>query len=129
MGFWIFMLIMDLLIPFAMVGFGKYFIKKAPKEINAVFGYRTPMSMKNKETWEFAHHYCGKVWLIMGYIILILSVISMLFVIGKDENIVGTSGGILCGIQVVLLVISIFPTEIALRNNFDKNGNRKNSAA
>jgi len=129
MGFWIFMLIMDLLIPFTMVGFGKYFIKKAPKEINAVFGYRTPMSMKNKETWEFAHHYCGKVWLIMGYIILILSVISMLFVIGKDENIVGTSGGILCGIQVVLLVISIFPTEIALRNNFDKNGNRKNSAA
>jgi len=129
MGFWIFMLIMDLLIPFTMVGFGKYFIKKAPKEINAVFGYRTPMSMKNKETWEFAHHYCGKVWLIMGYIILILSVISMLFVIGKDEKIVGTSGGILCGIQVVLLVISIFPTEIALRNNFDKNGNRKNSAA
>ena len=129
MGFWIFMLVMDLLIPFTMVGFGKYFIKKAPKEINAVFGYRTPMSMKNKETWEFAHHYCGKVWLIMGYIILILSVISMLFVIGKDENIVGTSGGILCGIQVVLLVISIFPTEIALRNNFDKNGNRKNSAA
>jgi len=31
MGFWIFMLIMDLLLP--------YFMKKAPKEINSVFGY------------------------------------------------------------------------------------------
>ena len=39
MGFWIFMLIMDLLLPFAMIGFGRYFMKKAPKEINSVFGY------------------------------------------------------------------------------------------
>ena len=61
MGFWIFMLIMDLLLPFTMIGFGRYFMKKAPKEINSVFGYRTSMSMKNKDTWEFAHKYCGKV--------------------------------------------------------------------
>ena len=60
MGFWIFMLIMDLLLPFTMIGFGRYFMKKAPKEINSVFGYRTSMSMKNKDTWEFAHKYCGK---------------------------------------------------------------------
>ena len=50
MGFWIFMLIMDLLLPFTMIGFGRYFMKKAPKEINSVFGYRTSMSMKNKDT-------------------------------------------------------------------------------
>ena len=33
MGFWIFMLIMDLLIPFTMIGFGKIFLKKAPDQI------------------------------------------------------------------------------------------------
>ena len=33
MEFWIFMLIMDLLLPFTMIGFGRYFMKKAPKEI------------------------------------------------------------------------------------------------
>lgn len=60
MGFWIFMLIMDLLIPFTMIGFGKMFLKKAPDQINYVFGYRTSMSMKNQDTWVFAHHYCGK---------------------------------------------------------------------
>ena len=27
MEFWIFMLIMDLLLPFTMIGFGKYFMK------------------------------------------------------------------------------------------------------
>ena len=64
MGFWIFMLIMDLLIPFTMIGFGKMFLKKAPDQINYVFGYRTSMSMKNQDTWVFAHHYCGKIWYI-----------------------------------------------------------------
>ena len=63
MKFWIFMLIMDLLLPFTMIGFGRYFMKKAPKEINSVFGYRTSMSMKNKDTWEFAHKYCEEIGL------------------------------------------------------------------
>ena len=40
MGFWIFMLIMDLLLPFTLIGFGRYFMKKAPKKINTVFGSR-----------------------------------------------------------------------------------------
>ena len=70
MGFWIFMLIMDLLIPFTMIGFGYIFLKKAPKNINTLFGYRTTMSMKNKDTWEFAHKYCGKLWYVWGMILL-----------------------------------------------------------
>ena len=55
MAFWVFMLIMGLLIPLTMVGFGKLFLTRAPKNINMVFGYRTVMSMKNRDTWEFAH--------------------------------------------------------------------------
>ena len=31
MEFWIFMLIMDLLLPFTMIGFGRYFMKKVSK--------------------------------------------------------------------------------------------------
>ena len=77
MGFWIFMLIMDLLLPFTMIGFGRNFMKKAPKEINSVFGYRTSMSMKNKDTWEFAHKYCGKVWYVCGMVLI--SLLPMLF--------------------------------------------------
>ena len=85
MEFWIFMLIMDLLLPFTMIGFGKYFMKKAPKEINSVFGYRTSMSMKNKDTWEFAHKYCGKVWYVCGMVMLPTQ--SSLFPITKSMNI------------------------------------------
>lgn len=56
-------------------------MKKAPKEINAVFGYRTTMSMKNKDTWEFAHKYCDRIWYVCGCIMLPLTVLPMLFLL------------------------------------------------
>ena len=125
MGFWIFMLCMDLLIPFTMIGFGRYFIRKAPKEINAVFGYRSSMSMKNKDTWIFAHDYCGKLWFVFGVVLLPVSIIVMFFVIGKSEDAIGTVGGILCFVQAVPLVGSIIPTEMALKRTFDKDGKKR----
>lgn len=118
------MFIMNLLIPFTMIGFGKYFIKHAPSKINMVFGYRTNMSMKNKETWEFAHNYFGKIWYVWGLIMLIITALLMIFVIGKSVDEVGMAGGIICGMQLLFSVGSILPVEIALRNNFDKSGKR-----
>ena len=125
MGFWIFMLIMNLLIPLIMIGFGRYFLKKAPEKINMLFGYRSSASMKNRETWEFAHKYCGKIWFICGLVLLPLSVLFSLFTLGKSEDFAGTVGGISCIVQLVVLVGSIIPTEIALKKNFDENGNRR----
>ncbi len=125
MGFWIYMMVMNLSIPLIMIVLGMRFIKKPPRKINYIYGYRTSMSMKNQETWDFAHRYCGKLWLILGWFMIILSLIAMLFVLGKDKNVVGTFGLIICGIQLVFLFGSIFLTEIALRKNFDKHGNRK----
>ena len=125
MGFWIFMLIMDLLVPLTMIGFGHLFIKKAPHNINDVFGYRTSMSMKNNSTWIFAHHYCGKLWFRWGMILLPVSIIAMCFTIGKDIDTIGKIGGIICYVQMVPLIGAILPTECALRRTFDKNGNRK----
>ena len=49
----------------------------------------------------------------------------MLLVIGKNEDCVGSIGGIICGVQLIPLIGSILPTEIALRKNFDKNGTRR----
>ncbi|BCJ97138.1 SdpI family protein [Anaerocolumna chitinilytica] len=125
MGFWIFMLIIDLLIPVTMIGYGRSFWKKAPKEINAVYGYRTSMSMKNRDTWVFAHNYFGKLWFISGMILLPISVIPMLCIIGRTENVVGTVGGVVCFVQMIPLTGVIIPTEIALKRHFDKNGYRR----
>lgn len=124
-GFWVFMLVMDLLVPATMIFFGRYFEKKPPKEINAAFGYRTTMSMKNKETWNFAHSYVGKLWNKGGCAILVLSVIAMLLVAGKDIDTVSKAGMAVCIVQTVIMVLTIIPTERALKKHFDKNGNRR----
>ena len=125
MGFGIFMLIMDLIIPFTLIGFGRYFMKKVPKKINGVFGYRTAMSMKNEDTWAFAHHYCGRIWYICGLVTLPITVIVMFFVIGKNVDVIGAAGGIVVGVQIVLFIVAVFLTERALKKNFDENGRRR----
>ena len=119
------MLICDLLIPLVMIGFGRLFMKKAPAEINWAFGYRTTMSMKNRDTWEFAHKYIGKLWFYLGLIFLVFSVIPLLFVLGRDVEAVGMVGIIVCFVQLVPMVGSIIPTEIALKRNFDSNGKKR----
>ncbi len=127
MLFWVFMFIMDLLIPLTMIFFGARFEKNAPNEINAAFGYRTTMSMKNKETWQFAHEYIGKLWKICGWLVLLISVLVMFFSFGKDIIVVSIIGGLICIIQIVIMICTMIPTEIALKKNFDEYGNRLSS--
>jgi len=124
MSFWIFMLLMTLLIPISMIGFGYYFSKKAPKEINNVLGYRTSRSMKNKETWQFAHNYFGKLWFKLGLIVLIASIIIMLIQLGQTDDMISLIGSILCMLQIIFLLYPIIPTERALKNTFDEKGQR-----
>ena len=122
MIFWIFMLVMDLLIPLTMLVLGKYFSQHAPKQINMVFGYRTAMSMKNQETWQFAHHYCGKLWVRWGIAVLLLTLLVMLGVINQSTDIVGTVGGVVCMLQLIPMLASIFFTERALKRTFTPDG-------
>lgn len=125
MGYWIFMLAMGLLFPAIMILFGAVFTKTAPKKINYIFGYRTVMSMKNRETWEFAHKYIGKLWFRFGLLLIPTTVIPMLFVIGNSENVVATVGLIVSFVNTVTLIVPIFFTEKALNKAFDKDGKRK----
>ena len=128
MGFWIYMLCVGLLLPAIMLVMGRYFMKTAPKEINYVFGYRTNMSMKNRDTWEFAHKYIGKLWFRLGWALIPITVIPMLFVLGKGEDAIGTVGVVVLVADLIVLISAIFPTEKALKKTFDKDGNRKDSA-
>lgn len=125
MGFWLFILIMDLLIPGVMMVLGKRFQNKAPLHINPIYGYRTSMSMKNQDTWKFAHQYCGKFWFRAGILELPFSILVILTVFGKNNNVIGAVGGILCCAQLVSIIISIYFTEKALKKTFDQNGQRK----
>ena len=125
MGFWIFMLAMASLIPITMIGFGRLFMKKAPDDINFIFGYRTTRSMKNKDTWSFAHKYIGRLWFLCRVIILPISIITMFFALGKTTDADGTTGGIIVIVQLIPFVATIIPTEVALKKNFDEYGKRR----
>ena len=125
MGFWFFMLAMNLIIPLSMIFLGKYFSKHAPGQINMLFGYRTARSMKNQDTWQFAHHVFGKLWYKSGWILLGLTLLCMFATIGMDTDAVGKLGGIVCVLQLPVMLYAIFPTERALKKTFDKDGNRK----
>lgn len=125
MGFSIFMFICNLLIPVLMIVIGRMMWKNLPKNINSVMGYRTTMSMKNMDTWKFAHEHSGKLWWKIGWIMLVPSTFVQLPFMGKSEEVVGTVGVILCMVQCAVLLAAIFPTERALKVTFDKNGNRR----
>ncbi len=122
MGFWIFMTVTVMLLPITMIVFGRVFIYKPPKEINSFYGYRTKMSMKNKESWIFAHQYIGKLWWILGWLVLVLSLLPMFFVLGQDADRVGKVAVIITIFQLLPLCGSIIPVERALKRNFDEQG-------
>lgn len=126
MTFWFCVLVSIFLIPVIMMVFGRAFSKKAPQKINRIFGFRTSMSMKNKDTWEFAHLLLGKIWLKCGVASLIVSVVPMLFVIGRSQETIENLGLVIMYLQLALLIVTVIIVEKALRNTFDKDGNRKN---
>ena len=122
-GLWILMLVTDLLIPLTMIGFGKKFRRGAPEKVNPFFGYRTQMSMKNAETWAFAHHYFGNMWYKIGVLLLPVSVIPIAAIRGSSADMVALVGTLVCCVQCIPMLVPIIPTERALRAKFDDEGN------
>ena len=122
MGYWLFMLAVILLMPLTMIIFGRHFMHNPPKDINGSYGYRTSMSMKSRETWDFSHRYFGKLWFILGLRLLPLSAAAMLFLLGKSVGTIGNASIVIMAVQLVFVIVPIFPTEAALKRNFDSNG-------
>ena len=124
-GYNIYWLFTTLLIPCIMIVFGGLFRRKAPNHINIWYGYRTQRSMKNEDTWAFAHRHLGRTWMIVGAVLLVVSVIPMIAVLGKDEDTVSVVSLVILVVQLIPMIVSLIPTEQALKNTFDENGMRK----
>lgn len=118
MGFWIFMLVCCAMIPVMMIVIGRWFMHGGPKERNMLFGYRTKRSMQSPEAWVFAHHYCGKLWLRLGLILLPITILTMTLIDGRSDDVIGTSGLVLVTIQILAMIVTIPATEHALKNQF-----------
>lgn len=108
-----------------MIVCGRMMCKCPPKEINGGWGYRTKRSMKNMDTWKFAHEYCGRLWWKIGWAMLIPSVIVQFPFLNSSDDTIGTAGAVLCTIQCVILLGTIFPVERALKRNFTDDENQR----
>ena len=122
MAFGYIMLLVILIMPLMMVGLGLLLMKNPPKKINSYYGYRTRRSVRSQETWDFAHYYFGKLWLVCGLVSLPISLVPLCLVLGKSEQVISVAGLIVLGIQTLLLLVTILLTERALMKNFDEFG-------
>ena len=116
---------MELLIPGCMTLLGRSFTKNPPGEINGGYGYRTARSMRNRETWDFAHAYSGRFWYRAGRPVLVVSLIWMVLLFGKDVDTVGNSALVLTAIQMIPFLAVVPATERALEREFDDLGRKR----
>lgn len=90
-----------------------------PHSINSIIGYRTSMSMKNKDTWDEAQKYGGKSMLVVGTISMILYGASYLikgFLLSETFQLL---------VLILSAVIMIVVDEIHLWRSFNRDGSRK----
>ena len=123
-GAWIAMTACALLVPAVMVLFGRVFLRRPPKSINSVYGYRTKRSMAGPEAWKFAHETCGRLWLRWGGWMAVFSVLGMLSSLGWETEAMAWWGLGLILLQCGALFLSMVPVERALKRNFDLSGHR-----
>lgn len=92
-----------------------------PRKINCIYGYRTPSSTKNQDTWNEAQKYSANSFIVLSFIYLALGfVLSHLF-----ENISIIYENIIILLGVIIMIIL---DEVHLKKVFNKDGSRKSSS-
>ena len=103
------------------MGLGMYFFP--PKKINSFVGYRSNKSMKDQESWDYAQKMSGFISVILGFVMLISTIIA--YTILKQQGKFGFySTNIILLIQLgALLLGTLLPMEILLtrRGRNEKN--------
>lgn len=89
-----------------------------PRKTNSIYGYRTPLSMKNQDTWNEAQKYSANTFLILGFIYVALEFILNYLI--KDISIGYKNIIVLMGFVIMIVV-----DEVHLRKVFNKDGSRK----
>lgn len=118
----------SLLLPLAFIGLGQRFTKNPPKTIDPMCGYRTVMSMKNQDTWEFAQAYYGRTCYKIGWAALAVALLAQVWLMRWPAG--SIEGGVRQGAFILLeaaaaVIANYVPVERALKKEFDKNGNRR----
>ena len=98
---------------------GSVFSFFPPKKINRWYGYRTPRSMRNQETWNVANRFSGWLMIIAGMLGMNAG-LSCKYLIAPPADIITT-----IVVQLVALAFMIYLTERRLADLFDAKGERR----
>ena len=117
--------IVNLIIPAVML-FGGHMMKTCPpRSISRWVGFRTALSMKNADTWAFAHACCGRVWWKAGWISLALSVLVQLPFAKASEETLETLALVMVLAQSFMLLGTVVYVQRELKLMFDERGRRR----
>jgi ACR3 family arsenite efflux pump ArsB len=91
--------------------------KNPPADIG-IYGYRTKLSMRSKESWDYAHKLCAKLFPRYNLILLIASEIVLFigYAISKDHVMIIAI--CLLVIQTVLVFLMCIQIDRALKEKF-----------
>ncbi|WP_455249284.1 SdpI family protein [Ruminococcus sp.] len=115
-----FLIICTLLIPAVQLLAGWAMRFHAPKKINAWVGYRTERSMQNEESWKFANQYCGRLWMLFGAAMLVVSAASCISLRFVSKKTAALLAAVAVSVQTAELLLTLFPVERALKKKFQK---------
>lgn len=110
-----------LIIPVMMLIYGTIFTNHPPKNRQALFGFRTPRSMKSQKNWLMAQKEMGKLWTRIGLVEIILVFMLELFFTKTGDPVLIVYGSLgLMVVQVIPLISSYIIIERKLKNADNK---------
>jgi len=116
---------MIFVIPLVASYLGRSFVRTYANRYKSILGYRSPMAKKNPDTWRVAHYVLGRTWMLLGVILGLLSGLTVfLYRQVGPEDIEGLFVTIVA-LQIISLLVAMIPTEMKLRQLFDKTGKRR----
>lgn len=90
-------------------------IKLKPPNVKSIYAYKTPLSLKNNDTWNEGNKFASNMMLLLGVIYLTLSLLSKSYI-----NLDSLSN--IYPYIVLPAMLSMIIPDMYLRFKFDKNG-------
>lgn len=122
----IILFLLGITVPLLILIFGVLMIVRPPRDVKTIVAYRSTMSLKNRDTWYFAHAVCGKLWCVLGVLLLLLSALAQFLILRTgNETLLTISTIALAVIQTLALIGTLPIVERRLKKAFHSNGRRR----
>lgn len=92
---------------------GIILFKFPPKNINALYGYRTRRSMENEEQWKFSQRFSAIELIKLGSLLTLIGVLGFVY---YPPEIIGVCIG--SSLLILLVIILIIRVENAIKKEF-----------